>query len=206
MAGYRPRSAAERRFLESYDPGRFERPSVTADTVLLRRGAGRSLEALLIRRGGHPYRGFWALPGGFLDVDADTDLETAATRELEEETGLAPPARIVPFGCFGRKGRDPRGRTVTVAFLCLAGGVEKVEGRDDATEAGWFRVVLDLRGRAAASRHGRSVRLAFDHAEVIGAALSELRRRAAAAQPFLELLDPTSTASEATLLAEIVAG
>lgn len=199
MARYRPSGEEERRFLEAYDPTRYPRPSVTVDSAVLRR-TGRGLEALLIKRGGFPYRGRWALPGGFLEIGDDADLVDGAARELEEETGLRA-SRLVPFGCFGRKGRDPRARTVTAAFFCIAPGDAAVEGRDDAVDAAWLAVRVGRGGRAEARRRGRPVQLAFDHDEVLGRALVELGSRARAALPLLALLDPETSVAEAEALA-----
>ncbi len=204
MSKHGARTEAERRFLESYDPGAFDRPSVTVDTVVFRR-RGRRLEVLLIKRGGHPFKGCWALPGGFLDLEADADLVDGAARELEEETGLSL-GRLVPFGTFGRRGRDPRGRTVTAAFLCLADERMVARGADDATEAAWFDVRLDDEGRAVPRRRGRPVSLAFDHDEVVGAALVELLQRASAALPLLEIARPSWTVADLVALVEAAAG
>src|SRR6185503_15848109 len=75
----------EAEFLANYDPSRYPRVAVTVDVVLLTVRAGR-LSVLLVQRGGHPFQGSWALPGGF--IEPDDDLDGAARRELEEETGV----------------------------------------------------------------------------------------------------------------------
>jgi len=128
----------------------WPRPAVTADIVALKNG-----EILLIRRARAPFQGCWALPGGFLD-EGET-LEACAARELAEETGLAADnLRLV--GTYSAPGRDPRGRTVTVAFLTHAAAGAQARAGDDAAETGWF--ALD----ALPS-------LAFDHADIIRDAL-----------------------------------
>src|SRR5256885_84259 len=96
--------------LAGYDPSRFPCFAVTADVVLLTIHHGR-FSVLLVRRARHPEQGRWALPGGF--VDEDEDVEAAAIRELEEETGLRElPAgiRLEQLRTYGRPGRDPRTR------------------------------------------------------------------------------------------------
>jgi 8-oxo-dGTP diphosphatase len=137
---------------------KYPHPAVTADVAAFCIEA-EALRILLIRRARDPFQGRWALPGGF--VDYDEDLEPAARRELEEETGLRC-GHLEQFGAFGRPGRDPRERTVTVAYLAaLAPGKTAVQGSDDAADAGWFALEA-------------LPELAFDHAEVIACARRKL--------------------------------
>lgn len=126
------------------------------------RPTGRSWEILLIERRFPPYAGMWALPGGF--VDRREDALTAAKRELNEETGLKA-LRLREFGSFSAPDRDPRGRTVTIAFYAVLkrNGVRKVTAGDDAGRARWFR-------KSALPR------LAFDHKEMIAKGLRAFRR------------------------------
>jgi len=124
---------------------------VTADTVAFRYTPEVGVELLLIQRGNPPYEGQWALPGGF--VELQEDLPDAARRELKEETG-AEPAVLVQAGTWGKPGRDPRGRTVTVAYLAVMESGTTVEGGTDAAVARWH----DL---------GALPELAFDHAEIL---------------------------------------
>lgn len=137
------------------------RPMVTVDAVVFRQTAA-DLEVLLVRRGHDPFAGCWALPGGF--VDMDEDLVDAAARELAEETSLVGVA-LDQLGAFGRPGRDPRGRNICIAYVGVLEDSERtVTGGDDATEAGWV----------SARNPGR---LAFDHDEILAAALAWLERR-----------------------------
>lgn len=134
------------------------RPALTADIVLI--AAGTRPAVLLIRRGKPPFEGCWALPGGFVGIDED--LEPAARRELAEETGLAA-GSLLQVGAFGRPGRDPRGRVVSVAFTgAPATDVADPQPASDAADARWFPLE-------------ELPELAFDHAEIIAAAR---RRRA----------------------------
>jgi len=140
----------------------FPRPMVTVDAVVFGvRGA--TLEVVLIERGNDPYRGMWAVPGGF--VDMDEPLEAAVLRELEEETGLTGIA-LEQFHAFGQPGRDPRGRNITVSYVGLV-CAERHEprGDDDAREARWFPV-------------DSLPPLAFDHVYMIGRACAHLRAAA----------------------------
>lgn len=133
----------------------YPRPMVTVDVVCFREGP-QGLRVLLIRRGREPYKDRWAIPGGF--VHMDEDLETAARRELREETHLEP-ARLEQFYCFGDPGRDPRGRTISVAFLARIEDNEEslcrsVLADDDASDAQWFDP-------------GNLPTLAFDHDRIL---------------------------------------
>ena len=116
----------------------FPRPALTVDAAVFARIEGR-WRVLLIRRGRPPFAGAWALPGGF--VDMEETLDAAAARELREETGLEGVA-LEQLHTFGDLGRDPRGRTVSVVHIGIAGeGVAgAVRGGDDASEADWHPI------------------------------------------------------------------
>ena len=114
----------------------FPRPAVTVDIIIFRM-SGNETEVLFIKRGNDPFKGKWALPGGF--VDQDEPLEAAAARELHEETGLSG-VLLTQMHTFGDPGRDPRGHTVSVVYVgYLPLGASAAAG-DDATETGWFKV------------------------------------------------------------------
>src|SRR4051794_41532192 len=119
----------------------WPRPALTVDIALFTvRGTlnGLRLEVLLIRRGGAPYKGRWALPGGF--VREDEDLPDAAARELAEETGVRG-AFLEQVGAVGTPGRDPRGHVVTVVWMGLvAGDRHRLSAAGDAAAARWFDV------------------------------------------------------------------
>jgi 8-oxo-dGTP diphosphatase len=136
----------------------YPRPAFSADTVVTRTGRSGA-EVLLIRRGGEPYKGRWALPGGF--VEKGERPAEAARRELAEETGLRPAGSFAQLGAYGDPGRDPRGWVVTVVYTVGLGTDEDcaVAGGDDAAEAAWFPVVA------------LPLPLAFDHEVIIADAL-----------------------------------
>ena len=113
----------------------YPRPSVTADCVVFGTD-GHELSVLLIKRGQEPFKGCWALPGGFMEMDEDA--ETCARRELQEETGLKV-AHMEQIGAFTEVNRDPRGRTVSIAYLAFIRKTE-VKGKDDAAQAAWFPI------------------------------------------------------------------
>lgn len=140
----------------------YPHPAVTVDAVVLGKDRGE-LKVLLIQRKGAPFRGRWAIPGGF--VEMNESLEEAARRELEEETGLSG-LEFEQVGAFGEPKRDPRERVISVAYVAvvkLAG--LNVRAADDAKKAEWFPV-------------GDLPALAFDHAKIIEVALKRMRSRA----------------------------
>lgn len=123
----------EERFLREYDVTKYFRPSVTVDAVLCKPTAAGG-KILLIKRGGHPFIGEWAFPGGF--VEKDEPCEDAACRELFEETGI----KDVPLRqllTVSTPGRDPRWRNITVVFYAVTDELNAVGG-DDAALAQWF--------------------------------------------------------------------
>ena len=112
---------------------KYPRPAVTADCVVITKEA--EPKVLLIQRGADPYKGCWAFPGGFMNMDETT--EQCAIRELEEETGLKV-TTIQQIGAYSKVDRDPRGRTITVAYLAIIDKPAQVTGQDDAAKAEWF--------------------------------------------------------------------
>jgi 8-oxo-dGTP diphosphatase len=167
----------------------FPRPAVTVDIAIFSLGEDQ-LQVLLIQRGQDPFAGQWALPGGF--VEADETLDTAARRELEEETGLKV-AYLEQFCAYGNPGRDPRGWTISVAyFALLAQDTAKVaQGGDDAAATSWFPV-------------DRLPPLGFDHAEILAGALQSLRDKLETSAVGYELLPEPFTLSELQHIFEIV--
>lgn len=156
---------------DTYDPSIYPRIGVTADAAVFARLGGK-LHVLLIERGNPPYKGRWALPGGF--VELDEDLEDAARRELAEETGvMLRPGQLEQFGAYGTPGRDPRMRIVTIAFSAEVSDLPPVMGGSDAARARFWPVEdLDLDG-GAETPGGPA--LAFDHHRVIADAVARLR-------------------------------
>jgi 8-oxo-dGTP diphosphatase len=206
----------------------YPHPSVTVDMVVFTL-RGDDLAVLLIKRKNDPFKGHWALPGGF--VDENEALERAAARELEEETGLTHP-RFEQLGAFGDPGRDPRGHTVSVAYLSYIGAERAViTAGDDAAEAKWHSLAeLDLpvhgqkqrtaratptpktaaqRGAAArAAAAAKLLPLAFDHATIIDVARARLQNHLTyptRSTPY-QLLPPRFTLAEMLHVYQAVLG
>jgi 8-oxo-dGTP diphosphatase len=136
----------------------FPHPAVTADIVIFTI-RDRKLKILLIRRAGEPYRGAWALPGGF--VEPNEGLDQAAARELEEETGVTG-VFLEQLYTFGEPNRDPRERVITIAYYALIPSDRvRLQAADDAEAVGWF-AMDDLPA------------LAFDHADIVAMAHKRL--------------------------------
>ena len=131
------RGMTEAEAIVSYREKNYPKPALTADVAIFVR-EGDETRLLLIRRGGHPYLGCWALPGGF--AEQGETIETTAARELEEETGLKG-FQLHLVGVYSKPGRDPRGWTVSAAYATLLEGAHlSAKAGDDAAEAGWFEV------------------------------------------------------------------
>lgn len=141
----------EEEFLLRYNPGDFERPSVTVDMLLftimesavedVRKPDKKELKILLVKRKDHPYIGKWAVPGGF--VNKDESLDVAAYRELKEETNIDN-VYMEQLATFGGKGRDPRMWVISTAYMALVPhkNLNPIAG-DDADEVAWFTVKRD---------------------------------------------------------------
>ena len=112
---------------------KYPRPAVTADCVVITKE--ENPKVLLIERGFEPFKGCWAFPGGFMNMDETT--EQCAVRELEEETGLVV-SELQQIGAYSKVDRDPRGRTITVAYLAVIDTEEDVRGQDNAAKAVWW--------------------------------------------------------------------
>lgn len=130
---------------------------MTVDAVVFRK-ADNGYEILFIQRRNEPFKGYWALPGGF--VDEHENLRDAAIRELKEETGLLIDT-MWQLGAFGKPHRDPRHHTVSIAYVGFASAGAEVLAADDAAEAKWFSVK-------------NLPELAFDHADIVNLSLQKI--------------------------------
>lgn len=137
----------------------YPRPAVTADAVVITQDAVPKV--LLVERGNEPFKGCWAFPGGFMNMDETT--EACAIRELKEETGLEldSPKQI---GAYSAIDRDPRGRTISVVYLFEIENEREVTGQDDAAKAQWW----DIKNLPE---------LAFDHKNILEDVLTYIKTK-----------------------------
>lgn len=167
---------------------KYPHPAVTTDCVIFG-FEGSELQVLLIERGIEPFKGKWAFPGGFLNMD-----ETAgegALRELKEETGLEN-AYIEQFNTYSDPGRDPRERVITIAHYALV-RIQEVKGGDDAAKAQWFPI-------------DEVPQLAFDHDKILRDAMRKLRERIHFEPIGFELLPEKFTMRDLQILYESILG
>lgn len=151
-------------FLAAYNPKKYDCPSNTTDIVVIRSEKelerwGQPMQVLMVRRSNHPSIGYWAVPGGF--VELREDLKDGAARELYEETGVdgLPLQQLATWGAYRR---DPRWRVITTSFLALAKGDISAKAGDDAADALWMDISLEaLSGSANAGQEIWELRL--DH-------------------------------------------
>ncbi|HET91373.1 MAG TPA: NUDIX hydrolase [Chloroflexi bacterium] len=168
----------------------YPRPSVTVDVIIFT-WRNDELEVLLIKRKYPPFEGMWSIPGGFVEIDES--LESAALRELKEETGVRD-VYLEQLYTFGDVGRDPRGRVITVAYFALVPAplIDPRAG-SDAAQADWWSIY-------------DPPPLAFDHARILAYAMQRLRYKLEYTAAAFELLPETFTLGELQAAYEIILG
>jgi 8-oxo-dGTP diphosphatase len=140
----------------------WPRPMVTVDAVIFA-VTPDTTKLLLIKRGHEPFKGQWAIPGGFIGMDEE--LEDAVARELQEETGLSG-VPLEQMHTFGTCGRDPRGRQITVVYMgIIKEGLDRIKAGDDAVLAQWFDI------------NTMPPNMAFDHNLVAKLAIERLKSK-----------------------------
>jgi 8-oxo-dGTP diphosphatase len=176
----------------------FERPLTSVDLTIFS-VAGETLQILLVRRpaaAGEPFPDSWALPGGFVDLLQDADLEGCALRKLREKTGVDAPY-LEQVGSWGGAARDPRGWSVTTVYLALIAGTRvSLAAGGNAADARWWPI------------EGSRVRerLAFDHTDILKAAVARLRNKVEYTSLPAFLMAPEFTLTELQQMYEVVLG
>jgi ADP-ribose pyrophosphatase YjhB (NUDIX family) len=200
------RASGEKEFLEAYDAGAYERPSVTVDVALLSAFDG-ALSTVLLERRSHPFQGRFALPGGF--VRMDESLDAAADRVLLEKCGLAG-VFLEQLYTFGRPDRDPRTRVISVAHYALVDRSRFVEVARRAAGAAVARLEVPWEGETGGPVEATGERgplaLAFDHADVLGMAVKRLRGKLDYAPIGFQMLGERFTLLELQRVHETVLG
>ncbi|TXH68302.1 MAG: NUDIX domain-containing protein [Thiothrix sp.] len=157
--------ADEASFLAHYNRREFDAPLLTVDPVLFTYHQAQ-LKVLLVKRSAYPERGLWGLPGGFVDMANDQNLEDTAQRKLQEKTGVSPPY-LEQLYSFGSTTRDKRGWSVTVAYTALIAYQECAAHIETVSDAQWLPL-----------EHLDDLSLAFDHRQIIDFARERLRQKA----------------------------
>lgn len=231
--------SSEKTFLDNYSIEDYSRPSVATDIVVFtmsskdtesfRKDPVSKLSVLLIERGEHPFKGKWALPGGFVKIDET--VEEAALREIAEETSLKP-ATLIYTGVFSAIDRDPRGRVISNAFTCIFNYEPETIAGTDAKNTKWFDVSLqelqkgkylleltsdELSLSIAINQNKSSLGinqynvenddvLAFDHAQIILTSLKALKRRATNFELIFDFLPSEFTLTALQRVYEAITG
>lgn len=186
---------SELEFLQSYNIHDFDVPLTSVDLVILTI-KDEQLQVLLVQRAEHPYKGFWALPGGFINIHTDTDLDATATRKLREKTGVAAPY-LEQLQGFGNRTRDPRGWSATFAYFALIASDEVQLQHGNGTDAvAWFPITDQT----------VEPKLAFDHAMILNKAIERLRSKVEYTSLPAHLLPTEFTLSELQQVYELVLG
>ncbi|HEY0065446.1 MAG TPA: NUDIX domain-containing protein [Telluria sp.] len=186
---------SEQEFLRTYNIHEYDVPLTSVDLVIFTL-RDLALHVLLIERGEHPHKGKWALPGGFIDMRKDADLDATALRKLREKTGVDAPY-LEQLQGFGSATRDPRGWSATFAYFALidSGEVQLIPGSGSA--AAVWRPVAGL---------ASAVAIAFDHAAIIESALQRLRSKVEYTSLPVHLLAPEFTLSDLQQVYETILG
>lgn len=198
---------AEQEFLATYDASRYPHPSVSVDVALITAVDG-VLKALVLRREKQPAKGKWSLPGGFVGIHES--LEDAASRALKSKTG-AQGFFLEQLFTFGRPDRDPRTRVITIAYYALVdpAKLDQVLRQDALTQLVELVVPWDgEKGGAieAVDSFGKKVKLAFDHAEILGLVVKRLRGKLNYAPIGFELLPDKFTLRQLQIIHETILG
>ncbi|MDL2227355.1 NUDIX hydrolase [Odoribacter sp. OttesenSCG-928-L07] len=166
----------------------YPHPAVAADCIVFAFD-GKNIFLLLIERGNEPYKGCWAFPGGFMNIDETA--HDAAIRELKEETGLVI-KKIQQLGAFTDVDRDPRERVISIAFYSLIKNKsDNICGSDDAAKAKWFNI-KDI------------PKLAFDHQLILNKAKNKIKTKLQFEQSDIEYLEDKFSAEEIKIIISIL--
>lgn len=186
---------SEREFLKDYNIHDYDVPLTSVDMVIFTVWEGE-LQVLLVKRGQHPAMGQWALPGGFIDLKRDKTLGDAAYRKLKEKTGVDT-HYLEQLESFGSAERDPRGWSVSVAYLALVNSENiKLFGDVSSEEVRWVPV----------SKVRDRYKLAFDHQQIVDRAWARLKNKVQYTSLPINLLPAEFTLTDLQKIFEIILG
>lgn len=186
---------SEKAFLAAYNIHDFDVPLTSVDMAIFSVLKG-DLQVLLVKRAQYPAKGKWALPGGFIDLQRDKNLDDTAYRKLKEKTGVAVPY-LEQVGSFGNDKRDPRGWSVTVSYLALIASEEIALEKDASSEEiAWVSVEAVT----------KQYKLAFDHQDILEASYQRLRNKVEYTSLPVNLLPDQFTLTELQKTYEIILG
>jgi len=180
---------SEKEFLTSYNIHDFDLPLTTVDLCIFSL-LDQSLKLLLVRRSDYPYKDCWALPGGFVDIKQDMNLEVTAIRKLEQKTGVKTPY-VEQVETFGNQTRDPRGWSMTVLYFALLANSDAIT--DSGEEVCWVTLA-----------EAKKIELAFDHQDLIHKAIDRLRSKVSYSTLPMHILPATFTLAELQKAYEII--
>ncbi len=183
----------EKQFLQNYNIHDFDVPMITVDMAIFTVKEGK-LQVLVVKRAQHPAKGKWALPGGFVDMKLDKTLSDTAYRKLKEKTGVDTPY-LEQVESFGGAKRDPRGWSVTVAYLALISSDDIVLSKDESSEDVTWVPIEDMEKKVA---------LAFDHDAVLKACHGRLKGKVQYTSLPVNLLPADFTLTELQKTFEII--
>ena len=200
-------SISEQEFLAGYDASVFPHPSLAVDVALFTVDQGK-LKALLLRRDHHPAKGKWSLPGTFVGIDES--LDQAAERALETKTGVSD-IFLEQLYTFGRPGRDPRTRVVTVAYYALVDVETLTKQFDESKHARLIELAVPWKGETggavgARDENSQDLPIAFDHADILGMVVGRLRGKLDYADIGFELLPKRFTLRQLQTIHETILG
>lgn len=176
-------NTSEKAYLQDYNIHDYDLPLVSVDVAIFTLHKD-TLQILLVRRGDHPHKGRWSLPGGFIDLTRDTDLYATASRKLKEKTGVDTPY-LEQVASVGNRQRDPRGWSVTVLFMALIPHVQTLASESGVMDAKWHSYDTCT-----------SKKLAFDHAKLLQQARERLKNKSAYTALPIYLLEPPFTLTQ----------
>lgn len=200
-------NAAEQAFLAGYDASQFPHPSLSVDVALVTAEAGK-LKAVLLQRDQYPAQGKWALPGTFVGIQES--LDDAAQRALQSKVGISG-IFLEQLYTFGKPDRDPRTRVVTVAYYALVDPEKLTKGFAGDQRTQRIELAVNWSGESggpvqAVDPQGKRLRIAFDHADILGLVVQRLRGKLDYAPIGFELLPKKFTLRQLQDIHETIRG